>query len=285
LSQKTRYITPAEGALTVFTDGASLPSPRRGGIGVRFVYSDSKGDDIAWNLEEDGFAGATNNQMELLAVITALRAIQDRRFRTDLFERATRIDLYTDSLYVVDNLSTAMFEWPHTRWMTRSGYPVANADLWKELVRELVRLKKTKLLEIKWGKGHSTDNPHNKVVDKLAKASAKRPVRAPLVNVVVRRKKSPSKLEPGSVEMLGQRLTIRIVTAQYLSTQKVHKYMYEVMSRKSPFYGKVDVAYSDDGRMRAGHTYHVTMNDDAGYPRIAKCHREMDQPRSPAAKP
>ena len=84
--------------------------------------------------------------------------------------------------------------------------------------------------------------------------------------------------------MLGQRLTIRIVTAQYLSTQKVHKYMYEVMSRKSPFYGSVDVAYSDDGRMRAGHTYYVTMNDDASYPRIAKCHREMDQTNLETAK-
>ena len=285
MSQKTHYIVAAEGALTVFTDGASLPSPRRGGIGVRFVYSDGKGDDVAWNLEEPGVAGATNNQMELLAVITALRAIQDRRFRTDLLEQATRIDLYTDSLYVVDNLGKAMFEWPHTRWMTRSGSPVANADLWRDLVRELIRLKKTKLIEIKWGKGHSADNPHNKVVDKLAKASAKGIVRRPLVNVAVRRKKSVSKLEPGCVEMLGQRLTIRIVTAQYLSTQKVHKYTYEVMSRGSPFYRKVDVAYSDDVRMRAGHTYHVTMNDDAGYPRIAKCHREVDQTASAAAKP
>jgi RNase H len=131
-----------------------------------------------------------------------------------------------------------MFEWPHTRWMTRTGHPVANADLWKELVRELVKLRKAKLLEIKWGKGHSADNPHNKVVDELAKASAKRPVRPPLVNVAVRRKKSTKKLELGSVEVLGQRLTIRIVTAQYLSTQKVHKYMYEVMSRKSPLLWK-----------------------------------------------
>jgi ribonuclease HI len=271
----THFIAPAEGALTVFTDGSSLPTPRRGGIGIRFVYCDRLGRETAWDLTELGVAGATNNQMELLAVITALRKMQSPRFRTDLLDAATRVDVYTDSQYVVDNIGSAMFEWPHTRWMTRAGHPVANAELWKDLVRELSKVKKMKLVEIKWGKGHSRDNPHNKLVDKLAKASAMRPVRPPLVNVAVRRKKTASELEPGSVEMLGQRLTIRIVTAQYLSTQKVHKYMYEVMSRGSPFYGKADIAYSTEVGMRPGHTYFVTMNSDQSYPQITKCHREV----------
>ena len=52
--------------------------------------------------------------------------------------------------------------------------------------------------------------------------------------------------------------------------------MYEVMSRRSPFYGSVDVAYSEGGLLRAGHTYRVTMNEDANYPQIAKCHREVE---------
>jgi ribonuclease HI len=276
--QNTRYIVPAEGALTVFTDGASLPGPRRGGIGVRFVRSNDVGDETVWDLEELGFAGATNNQMELLAVITAIKAIQNRRVPAELLEGATKIDIYCDSLYIVENLNNAIFVWPNTGWMTRGGPPVANVDQWKELVRQYTKLKKTHRVEIKWGKGHSANNPHNKAVDKLAKQSAKRPLRPPPATVVVRRKKSRQQLERGSVPMLGQRLTIRIVTAQYLSGQRVHKYTYEVMSRRSPFYGKVDVAYSDDATMRAGHTYRVTMNDDSKYPKIAKCHREVDPP-------
>jgi ribonuclease HI len=228
-------------------------------------------------LDEVGVSGATNSQMELHAVITAMEAIQDHRFRTDLLEQATKIDIYTDSRYVVDNLNKAMFEWPKTGWMNRGWPPVANADLWKELVRQLVKLSKMKRVEIKWGKGHSANNPHNKVADKLAKESAKRPVRPPLATVAVRRKKTSKTLELGSVTMLGQRLTIPIVTAEYLAGQKVHKYMYEVMSRRSPFYGNVDVAYSEDGLMRAGHTYRVTMNEDANYPQIARCHREVDR--------
>lgn len=56
------YIIPAEGALTVFTDGACLPSPRRGGIGIRFVRSDQMGNETIWDLEEPGYAGANEAQ-------------------------------------------------------------------------------------------------------------------------------------------------------------------------------------------------------------------------------
>src|SRR3954454_4920143 len=75
----TPYVFPAEGALTAFTDGASLPAPRRGGIGIHFVHSDSVGQETGFDLAEPGYAGATNNQMELQAVITALKAILSGR--------------------------------------------------------------------------------------------------------------------------------------------------------------------------------------------------------------
>jgi len=172
-------VVPAEGALTVFTDGSSLSGPRRGGIGIRFVYSDRDGNETVWDSEPTGVAQATNNQMEILAVTTALKEIQGRRFRSDLLDQATKIDIYTDSQYVTDNLNAAIFEWPKTGWMTRGGSPVQNAELWKDLVRELMRLKRLKRIEVKWGKGHSRDNPHNKVVDKLAKESARRALRPP----------------------------------------------------------------------------------------------------------
>lgn len=254
-SPKTkRVISPAEGALTVFTDGSSLPVPRRGGVGIRFVYCDPVGNETAWDMSELGFPGATNNQMELLAVTIALREIQSRRFPVDVLEPARRIDIYTDSQYVVDNIGAAMFDWPRRGWMTRAGHPVDNAELWKDLVRELGKVKRLKRTEILWGKGHSQDNPHNKVVDKLAKTSAQRALRDPLSHVAVRKKNTDRRVERGSVTMLGQRLTIRIITGEYLPTQRVHKLRYEVMSRGSPFYRNVDVAYSEDPRLRAGHT-------------------------------
>jgi ribonuclease HI len=280
----THVIVPADGSVTVFTDGSSLPAPRRGGIAVRFVYTDALGHETAWDMSELGFPGATNNQMELLAVITALREIQSRRFPAAILDASSRIDIYTDSQYVANNIGSAMFGWPRDRWMTRDGRPVENADLWKDLVRELLKVRKIKRTEILWAKGHSRDNPHNAAVDKLAKESARRPIRAPLAHVGVRRKKTTNKVEVGSVEMRGQRLMIRIITAQYLPTQRVHKLRYEVMSRGSPFYRRVDFAYTTDPRIREGHTYRVRMNSDQAYPQIAKCFGEVVSDTKPGAE-
>jgi ribonuclease HI len=128
MGAKSLFIVPDEETLTVFTDGSSLPRPRRGGIGIRFIYSDRDGNEISWDTNEVGVVGATNNQMELLAVITAMRAIQNPRFRTDLLTVARKIDIYTDSRYVIDNIYNACYVWPRQHWMTRDGPPVQNAD-------------------------------------------------------------------------------------------------------------------------------------------------------------
>ncbi len=278
MSRDAFPVVPAEGALSVFADGSSLSGPRRGGVGIRFVYVDRDGNETVWDSLESGVQRGTNNQMELLAVITALKEIQGRRFRTDLLQLATKIDIYTDSQYVIDNLNRAIFEWSKNGWMTRGGPPVQNAELWQDLLRELVRLRRTKRVDIKWAKGHSASNPHNKAADTLAKESAKRPVRPQLVPGTVRRKKTAHRTEQGSVGMLGQRLQIRIVGADYLKPQGINRYRYEVMSPRSSFHGKIDFAYSEDAGMRPGHVYLVTMNRSPQYPMITKRHLEITQP-------
>jgi ribonuclease HI len=269
------FIVPDERALTVFTDGACLPGPRRGGVGIHLVHCDDVGNETVFDLDEPGYSSATNNQMELQAVITALRAINDRRVPEHLLRDIRKIDVYTDATYVVENLSNAIFLWPANGWMTSSGAPVLNADLWKSLVHEYKKLRRNQRVEIKWGNGHSASNPHNKTADKLAKASAKRPTRVLPGAPSVRRKKTDSVLELGTVPMLGQRLTIRIITAEYLRTQRLHRYRYEVMSRTSSVFGRVDIAYSEDPTLRPGHGYYVTMGADHSLPTIMKCHREV----------
>ena len=274
MARDVRYIEPADGVLTAFTDGSSLGG-RRGGVGIKLVYVDPTGVPTEWDVPVAGVKSATNNEMELLAIITAMKEIQGKRFPSEILAEATRIDIYTDSMYVVDHVGTAIGTWPRTKWMTREGRPVENVELWKDLVRELRKLRGIKRTEIKWAKGHSRDNPHNKAADRLAKASAQGPLRGPLKPVSVRRKKTTEMLEKGSVVMRGQRLTIRIVAAELMREHGVYKLQYEVMSRRSPFFGKCDVAYTDDVRMRPGHTYRVTMGKDQGYPKIAKMHVEI----------
>jgi ribonuclease HI len=267
-------IVPDEDALTVFTDGSSLPAPRRGGIGVHFVHTDSVGHETYHDLAEPGYAGASNNQMELQAVITALRTIDSGRLPAKMLEGITKIDVYTDSLYVADHLRNAIYDWPRDGWHTRAGAPVLNADLWKELVKQYKRVRQTFRVEVSWGKGHSSSNSHNKTADKLAKQSARQATRTLGRPVVVRRKKTREVTRPGSVEMLGQRLTIRIVGAEPVPLKTLNRYRYEVMSRHSPFFGCIDFAYSDNPMLRPNHTYYVRMGTDPGYPQIVRCFAE-----------
>jgi ribonuclease HI len=269
-------IIPDENSLTVFTDGSMLTRPRRGGLGIRFVRTDDVGNESVFDHVEPGYTGATNNQMELKAVIVALRLIDAGKLPAGMLDNPRKIDIITDSQYVADNVRNALFEWPNNKWSRHSGAPVLNVDLWKDLTREYKKVVRSNRLELKWGKGHSGSNPHNKVADQLAKKSAREANRALDPSLTVRRKKTKKVVELGSVPMLGQRLTIRIISTDYLRAHRLYRHRYEVMSKKSPYRGNVDFAVSSDPRIAPNHTYYVTMNRDASNPQIVKLIREIE---------
>lgn len=256
-----------ENALNIYTDGSSFGGPRRGGIGVLFIQVDSKGVETVIESKFPGYHSATSNQMELQACITALKEARDR----GLAEGLSKIVIHTDSMYACDNVNKAVFEWPKTRWHTRAGSPVLNAELWKQLAR-LVK-SSTCRVDFRWVKGHSKDS-HNKAADKAARQSAKAPLNPALSAVSVRRKRSTESVERGSVAMLGQLITIRIITCEWLHVQRVWKFKYEVVSKSNPYHGKVDIAFSDL-LLKDGHTYRVRMGDSTKNPRILKMYGEV----------
>jgi ribonuclease HI len=227
-----------EDALNIFTDGSSFSSPRVGGVGIRIVTVNEAGHEVIEDFPMTGYRGATNNQMELFACVCGLREAATHP-RVNSYNR---ICIFTDSRYVVDNFNNALFGWPKQRWMTYSGTPVLNANLWKDLIRE-VKNHAPRRVAIQWIKGHAK-NVHNRAVDKLAKASAKIALNPPLSVVSVRRKQTSQSSEIGSIEMRGQRLVIRIVTCEYLRVQRPNKYKYEVLSKGSKYFGKIDLIYS-----------------------------------------
>jgi ribonuclease HI len=256
-----------ENALNIFTDGSSMGSPRRGGIGVIFVIIDSSGKEQVKDFQFTGHKDATNNEMELQACIVALK----EAMKQNLPPNVTRVVVQTDSFYVVDNYRKAMFQWPKTRWLSHSGRPVLNADRWKELVK---CIQKTRMpVEIRWVRGHSK-NKYNKAADKLARQSAQGVLKDPLTHVSVRRKTTDKSVDVGSINMTGQRMTIRIITSQRLKVQKVWKYKYEVISKRSRYRENVDIIFSEHF-LSTGHTYHVRVNSDTRNPRIEKVFREM----------
>lgn len=261
-------------ALNIFTDGSSYTSPRVGGTGYLFVIVGGDGQPLVHEESPAGWKGATNNQMELQACIEALSIATGRRPPFDS-SRYEKIVIFTDSQYVADNFARAIFEWSTNRWKTRSGAPVANTPQWKELVKLVHRANRMRLrVQVKWIKGHGT-SPYNKRADKLAKQSAKSPGQRTIRPVRVRRKKSPNRVEVGSVRMKGQIATVHIVTDEYLPPpHDCYKYMYEVMDEDNPFFQCVDKITSHV-MLGAGHTYAVRFNEDALNPRIEEMLTEI----------
>jgi ribonuclease HI len=259
-----------ENAINIFTDGSSYSGPRKGGMGILFVVINDEGHEETFELVPQGHKGANNQQMELQACVEAFDYLLSKYSHISLSDYR-KVIVNTDSMYVTENFNRAKYEWPRSKWMTQDGAPVANAQIWKNLIKRSQKLGKP--INFQWVKGHKS-SAGNKAADKMAKSSAKGILRPPLTVVSVRRKNTDKTIQRGSVIMSGQRLTVRIIVTERLNVQKIWKYKYEVVSKKSPFHGNVDLAFSHH-LMRDGHSYFVLMNDDTKNPRILKCYREV----------
>ncbi len=133
----------------VYTDGAALGNPGRGGYGVVMKYKQHR-KELA-----QGYRLTTNNRMELLAVIVALEALQ---------KAPLEVTIYSDSKYVVDAVEKKWL-WG---WVKKDFKKTKNADLWR---RFLVVFKKHQVKFV-WVKGHA-GNVENERCDTLAVQAAK----------------------------------------------------------------------------------------------------------------
>ena len=140
--------------LKAFTDGACSGNPGPGGWGV--VLQAINAGEIVKERELSGGAGeTTNNQMELMAAISALETL----------ERASSITVVTDSSYVKDGVSTWIHGWKRNGWKTAAKKPVKNVELWQRLDVAQARHNVT----WEWVKGHA-GHPENERADALARA-------------------------------------------------------------------------------------------------------------------
>lgn len=258
---------PEENALNIYTDGSMLSGPRRGGAGILFVLVDDQGNEEQHEEVLTGYAGATQNQMELEAPVQALKVATGRH---PPFERSRyrKIVIKTDATYVAENFGTAVAVWSRNGWKTREGKPVDNASQWKELVRlAVLSSKQGKRVSIVWVPGKKS--PRTKRVDKLAKASAKEASSRQLKPAEVRRKRTAEPIEIGTVGMGGQVMTIHIFKSEYQRLHGLSKYWYSVVSKDSPYHGRASVIYSalHEFRRRA---YRVRVNDDTANPQIVE---------------
>ena len=133
--------------LIIYTDGSAIDnnnteSDSKCGWAYKFIYDDGSEDtDCGSDVKK------TNNQMEMTAVMNALRAVTNK---------AIPIELYSDSKYVIETLN--------------GNYQMhKNQELWKELLEEKAKFE---TISFFWVKGHDK-NKHNKEVDAMAQEQAK----------------------------------------------------------------------------------------------------------------
>ena len=132
----------------IYTDGACSGNPGPGGWGA--VILDEKKNETNISGEEKS---TTNNRMELVAPIMALRKIK----------KASKIIIYTDSTYLKNGITTWIKNWEKNGWKSANKKPVKNKDLWITLSK----LSKEQIIDWKWVKAHA-GNKYNEIADKLA---------------------------------------------------------------------------------------------------------------------
>lgn len=140
--------------VTIYTDGACSGNPGPGGYGAILMYGSHKKE------LSGGDANTTNNRMELMGVITALKALN----------RPCQVDLYTDSQYVVNAIEKGWAKkWQANGWMRNKKDKALNPDLWQTLL-DLLEVHQ---VTFHWVKGHA-ENPYNNRCDELAVAESKK---------------------------------------------------------------------------------------------------------------
>ncbi|WP_105903498.1 ribonuclease HI [Vibrio gangliei] len=138
----------------IFTDGSCLGNPGPGGYGIVLRYKGKE------KYLSEGFTLTTNNRMEMMAAVVALKALTE----------PCQVTLTTDSQYVRQGITQWIHGWKKKNWQTAAKKPVKNVDLWKALDQETARHQ----IEWHWVKGHA-GHRENEICDELARTAAESP--------------------------------------------------------------------------------------------------------------
>lgn len=144
----------------IYSDGSSLGNPGRGGYAVVALDTEKS---LVW---EYGGAerNATNNQMELLACLTALEII--------LKSKSDHFELRLDSQYVVKGITEWSKGWLKNNWKNAQKKPVVNKEMWIKIL-ELIKEINGRGIKLKWTHvyGHNGEE-WNERCDEIARGLA-----------------------------------------------------------------------------------------------------------------
>ncbi len=108
----------------LWTDGACSGNPGPGGWAAVLRLGERERELVGHEPR------TTNNRMELRAVVEGLRALT----------KPCRVRVHTDSAYVRNAVSKGWIDgWQRNGWRTKGKTPVANRELWEELLEAMAQ--------------------------------------------------------------------------------------------------------------------------------------------------
>jgi ribonuclease HI len=223
-----------------------------------------------------GCGESTNNRMELLAVIRALRWIRENR----PWAGVTRVQIITDSTYVKENILRAA-EWRKNGWRNRHGEPMQNPDLWKDFLSVYSKVGMT--VNIEWM--HGKKSKPQKEIDLMAKTAGLRG--GPDVDRgYARGAIAPSRVKDTAAirfDANGQAETVRIYRKEVMKRAGgENKIRFDVFSRAEQRYVDSRYAYASPSialELHRQHAYRVRFNSNPNYPQILEVVAEVLLPR------
>jgi ribonuclease HI len=136
----------AEGTYVAYTDGSCKPNPGTGGVSYRLYLPDGQVKEAAREQ-----ASTTSNRIKMHAVIDAIAATP---------EGASAL-ICLDSGYIKEGIETHLTGWLKRDWRKANDEPVANQDLWKEIIA----LSETRTVAFHKVKARSGDPDYERVGD------------------------------------------------------------------------------------------------------------------------
>lgn len=141
--------------IDVFTDGSCRADGQFGGLGVYMVVNGKEEISL-----KRGYRGTTTPRMEMRAFLEAVRMVNPMA--------PVLMTIYVDSQFVANSFIKGWL----SKWRMANYVGVANADLWRAIVREIDSRRLMKL-HVKWVRGHGSNYSDelvfgNAIADSLA---------------------------------------------------------------------------------------------------------------------
>lgn len=254
-----------ENIFYIFTDGSCRPvfneklkrkSWRYWWKWIWFVYYDEN-----FEQQEDDESDyiscidATISDMELQACIDGLKIAYNR----DL-SRFLKVMVISDSTFLKDGAYNAQGNRLRTKRYWKYWEPIKHVEQRKELVKIMQKFfnKHRKFIYFDWVEAHA-GNEFNEKADKSAWDWARSKIKKQRGKTLSRSKFLKSK--PGKIGMAWQEILIHIIWTTWFKQQKTNKYKYEVVSRDSPYFMRINDIYFEK-YLSAEKIYKVKFSDD-----------------------